>query len=695
MDEPRDFLIEIGTEELPPRALNPLSLAFRDGLGRGLARASLAFDKVVGFATPRRLAVKVHRLARCQSDREIERRGPPVTAALDADGQPTRAGTKFAESCGVPFESLARLETGKGTYVVFRGTEHGRQASEILPDVIDQALANLPVPKRMRWGSKEFEFVRPVHWVLALLGDEVLPLELFDIPAGRETRGHRFHAPGPISVADAGEYPAILEQRGKVIADFDARRDLVARLVADTAAESGGTPLYDPSLLDEVTSLVEWPTAVAGQFEDRFLDLPREVLVSTLQAHQRYFPVEGEGGLLLPRFIAIANLESLDPGKVREGNERVVRPRLSDAGFFWDTDRKKPLSSRAPDLAHVVFQRKLGSLADRSGRVERLATEIAGALGRDTSPVARAARLAKCDLLTDMVGEFPDLQGVMGRHYALHDKEPEEVAGAIEEQYLPRFAGDSIPATVTGQILSLADKLDLLTGIFSIGEKPSGTKDPFGLRRAALGCLRIFIEGNLELTLQDLLIAAASRQPGAGDAPAVAGEVLGYLMERLKAFYCDGAAGIRVPTEVFESVHANQPASVLDLHRRVEAVLQFIELPAAISLSAANKRVANILRQAGVSEPGLVDPDRLVQAEEKSLFEGLVSLRAEVEPLLADKNYRAALEGLASLRETVDAFFDKVMVMDDDRDLRSNRLALLSQMRDLFLCVADLSKLGG
>jgi len=695
MGDRKDFLIEIGTEELPPKALRALSHAFLEGMRNGLERQSLSFEEALSFATPRRLAVKIRRLVQHQPDRQIERRGPPLNVALDAQGRPTRAGLKFAESCGSPFESLDRLDTGKGMYLAFRGVEHGRPAASVLPGVVEDALAGLPVPKRMRWADKEFEFVRPVHWVLALIDDEVLPMELFGIAAGRETRGHRFHAPGPIPVVDAQAYPEILLERGKVIADFDERRQRVFRLATETAARAGGTPVYDEALLDEVTALVEWPTAVAGHFDERFLGLPREVLVSTLQAHQRYFPVEGEDGSLLPRFVAISNLESLDPDKVREGNERVVRPRLSDAGFFWDTDRKRPLASRTPDLANVVFQKKLGTLADRSARVEQLAAQIAERLGLDSRHVARAATLAKCDLLTDMVGEFPDLQGVMGRYYALNDGEPEEVAAAIEEQYLPRFAGDDIPATSTGRILSLADKLDLLTGIFSIGEKPSGTKDPFALRRAAVGSLRILIEGQLDLPLPDLLGAAVSQQPGSGDTRSVGDEVLNYMMERLKAFYGEGVGGLRAPVEVFDAVYANRPASVLDFHHRVEAVLEFLALPAAASLSAANKRVANILRQASVSGVRSVEASLLVEPEEISLFEGLCALRQEVEPLLAERDYRAALVRLASLRDTVDAFFDKVMVMDEDQDLQNNRLALLSQMRDLFLRAADLSKLGG
>jgi len=696
MGKSTDFLIEIGTEELPPKALRGLSVAFLEGVRNGLRDQSLAFADAQAFATPRRLAVKVLRLDPRQADRTIDRRGPPLSAALDDSGQPTKAALKFAEGCGVPFDSLDCIDTGKGEYLVFRGVEQGRPATEVLPAIIEDALAGLPVPKRMRWGSKNFEFVRPVHWVVALLGDDILPLELFGIRAGRDTRGHRFHAPGLIGILDASAYPGILEEHGKVIADFEARRQRVFLLTRDAAADVGGQPVYDESLLDEVTALVEWPVAVNGRFEERFLDLPREVLVSTLQEHQRYFPVEtNEGGSLLPRFIAISNLDSLDPDKVREGNERVVRPRLSDAGFFWDTDRSRSLASRAPALDQVVFQKKLGTLADRSSRVEQLAAQIAERLGLDSRLVARAAALAKCDLLTGMVAEFPDLQGVMGRYYAQHDNEPDEVAAAIEEQYLPRYAGDSIPGTDTGRILSLADKLDLVTGIFAIGEKPSGTKDPYGLRRAALGSVRILIEGEMDLSLPDLLAAAASQQPVAANVESVAAEVLAFIMERLRTFYTEGAGQLRASPEVFEAVHANQPSSLLDFHRRMQAVLEFAALPAAASLSAANKRVANILRQASVNEVRAVRPDRLVEPEEKSLFDGLCSLRDEVEPLFERRDYGGALVRLASLRDTVDAFFDKVLVMAEDPDLRTNRLALLSQMRGLFLRVADLSRLGG
>lgn len=690
-----EFLIEVGTEELPPKALRSLQNAFLSGIETGLEDKNLAYEKAVVYSTPRRLAVRVHGMARMQPDREIERRGPPVSIAVGDDGKPTKAGVKFAESCGVGFGDVGRLETGKGEYLLYKGVESGHPAVDILPEVIRESLAALPVPRRMRWGDNDFEFVRPVHWVAAMLDDETMPLELFGIEAGRQTRGHRFHCTGILDIPSAADYPGVLEDAGRVIPLFEQRRTKIEAQVLDLATAIGGRPVYGDELLDEVTALVEWPVPIAGTFEDRYLDLPREVLISTLQAHQRYFPVEDDTGKLVPQFIAVTNLESADPEQVREGNERVVRPRLSDAAFFWDTDRKRPLASRVEDLDKVVFQRKLGSLGDKTRRVAALAAHVADSLGWDRVIIERAATLARCDLLTDMVGEFPDLQGVMGRYYAAHDGEPDEVCSAIEEQYLPRFAGDRLPATDVGKALSLAEKLDTLAGIFSIGQKPTGTRDPFGLRRAALGVLRILLEGDLDLDLPTLIRAAADNQPVEADADAVASEVLGYIMDRLRAYYTEGVGEVSAPVEVFEAVLDRSPISVPDFHRRIKAVLEFAKLPAAASLAAANKRVANILRQADVSDTLDADPDILQEPDEKSLFAELIRLRDEVEPLLEERNYRVALERLAVLRDPVDSFFDSVMVMDEDPVLRNNRLALLSQMRRLFLHTADLSRLGG
>jgi len=695
MADTHTFLVELGTEELPPKALSRLSDAFRDGLVAGLTEASLAHGAVHAYATPRRLALRVDALAVSQPDRDLERRGPPLKVAVDADGAPTQAGRKFAEGCGVPFDQLGRLETPKGDYLLYQGVEAGRPATELVADIVARALGALPVPRPMHWADNDFVFVRPVQWLVMMLDEDIVPCELYGQRAGRSTRGHRFHAPADIALATAADYPACLEDGAYVIPDFALRRAVVHKATDALAGELGGRAVYDDDLLDEVTALVEWPVAIAGRFDAHFLELPREVLVSTLQAHQRYFPVEDETGELLARFITISNLESRDPEQVVHGNERVVRPRLADAAFFFDSDRRTPLADRRESLRNVVFQRALGSLHEKSTRVAALAEEIAQSLGYEPGPAVRAAALAKCDLVTDMVGEFPDLQGIMGRYYAEHDGEPESVARAIEEQYLPRFAGDRLPATEAGRVVAIAEKLDTLAGIFGIGQRPTGTRDPFGLRRSALGVLRILIEGEIELDLAGTLAAAASRIPGVEDAEGLGTELFDYMMDRLRAYYLDGVGALQAPIDVFEAVLDNRPSSPLDFHRRVEAVLQFTRLPAAASLAAANKRVANILRKAGLTDAAPVDPARLVEAEEKALHEQVVALAEEVGPLLAKREYRLALERLATLREPVDAFFDSVMVMAEDEGLRNNRLALLARMRGLFLQTADLSRLGG
>jgi glycyl-tRNA synthetase beta chain len=695
MADSHAFLVELGTEELPPKALSRLSDAFREGVVSGLAEASLEHGEVRAYATPRRLALRIDGLAVSQPDRQLERRGPPLKVAVDTDGAPTQAGRKFAEGCGVPFDELGRLETPKGDYLLYEGVEVGRPAAELVAGIVGRSLGALPVPRPMHWADNDFVFVRPVHWLVMMLDGDVVSCELYGQTAGRSTRGHRFHSPAAIEITAAGDYPACLGDDAFVIPDFAVRREVVRAATDTLASELGGRAIYDDGLLDEVTALVEWPVAIAGRFDAHFLELPREVLVSTLQAHQRYFPVEDGAGALMDRFITISNLESRDPEQVVHGNERVVRPRLADAAFFFDSDRRTTLADRRESLRNVVFQRALGSLHDKSARVAALAGDVARSLGYEPEPAVRAAELAKCDLVTDMVGEFPDLQGIMGRYYARHDGESDAVAQAIEEQYLPRFAGDDLPATETGRVVAIAEKLDTLAGIFGIGQRPTGTRDPFGLRRSALGVLRILIEGEIELDLAGTLRAAAGRIPGVEDTDALATELFDYMMDRLRAYYLDGVGALQAPIEVFEAVLDNRPASPLDFHRRVEAVLEFARLPAATSLAAANKRVANILRKAGLSDTGPVDPAQLVEAEEKALHERVVSLAAEVGPLLARREYRAALERLATLREPVDAFFDSVMVMAEDEGLRNNRLALLGQMRGLFLQTADLSRLGG
>ncbi|MGH8296460.1 MAG: glycine--tRNA ligase subunit beta, partial [Steroidobacteraceae bacterium] len=554
--ERRDFLVEIGTEELPPKALRLLEQAFAGGLASGLAKAGLKHGEVRSFATPRRLAILVRRLAAHQPEQKIERRGPPVTAAFDAEGLPTRAAQAFAASCKASIEELQRREEGKGTFLYYAGVRPGAAAVELLPALVQSALDALPIPRRMRWGAGEAQFVRPVHWIAMLYGKEVVPATLLDTSSGNLTRGHRFHAPKPLRLSSPSVYERALRDRGHVVADFEARRSLIRERVTAAADGLGGRPLMSDALLDEVTALVEWPVPLAGRFEERFLSLPREVLISTLEDHQRYFPVQSADGRLLPCFIAVANIESRDPATVIEGNQRVVRPRLADAAFFWEQDRKSPLAARAEGLARVTFQARLGSLGDKARRVGTLAVEIAQVCAQSDASKSnlarraqRAAELCKCDLLTAMVGEFPELQGIMGTYYALADGEDSEAAAAIREHYRPRSAGGELPASETGTTLAIADKLDTLAGIFAIGEKPTGTKDPFGLRRAAIGVVRILIEKGLELDLPRLLSrAAALAREDIGKAAAAAGkaapafaiesvaaEVYDYILERLRA----------------------------------------------------------------------------------------------------------------------------------------------------------------
>ena len=721
-----DFLVEIGTEELPPKALRGLEESFASGVRNGLDKAALEHGEIVSFATPRRLAVLVQRLASRQPDQDLKRKGPPLSAAFDASGAPTRAALAFAESCGTTVDALQRIEEGKGKFLFFVGVKPGALVGELIPGIVKAALDALPIPRRMHWGSSDAEFVRPVHWMLLLYGKDVVPITLLDTGAGAFTQGHRFHAPKPIRVTSPASYEKILRERGYVLADFAARRALIRERAMQTAQELGGRALISDALLDEVTALVEWPVPIAGRFEERFLTLPREVLISTLQDHQRYFPVEDEHGKLLPWFITISNIESREPVKVREGNERVVRPRLADAAFFWDQDRKRPLASLREALDAVTFHIKLGSLGDKTRRVRALAGEIAALGNRERAETERAAELCKCDLLTAMVGEFPELQGIMGTYYALADGEAPEVAVAIREHYLPRGAGDELPETHPGLAVAIADKLDTLAGIFAVGEKPTGTKDPLGLRRAAIGILRILIETRLDLDLRHFVrralelarvdidrVAAAAGKPVVSRGPVtgvdgatkdvVADEIYGYIMERLRAYYLERGAtdatlgAAAMTTEMFDAVLASSPVSPLDFDVRLKALRAFLELPESVSLTAANKRIANILRKSagGAATATTVDVESLREAAEIRLFDAMRALRDAVATATAQREYANALGRLAQLRPAVDEFFDQVMVMDEDPKLRANRLALLAQLHGLFAGVADLSRLPG
>lgn len=698
--EKKDFLVEVGTEELPPKALRELELAFVAGVRKGLTEANLSHADVESYATPRRIAVWVKRLASRQPEQDIRRKGPPVTAAFDAAGQPTRAATAFAESCGVPIDSLQKLEEGKGTFLFYIGKKAGANTVELLPKIVQASLDALPIPKRMRWGAGTAEFVRPVHWLVMLYGSEVINATVLGVPAGQHTRGHRFMAPKEIKVTSPASYAKALRERGKVVPGFEERREIIkaSLSVAESVGGPGARAVADEALLNEVTALVEWPVPVTAQFEERFLALPREVLISTLQEHQRYFPVARADGSLTSWFITISNIESLDPAQVRAGNERVVRPRLADAAFFWEQDRKQPLASRREALGKVTFHVKLGSTGDKVRRVRELAGEIAASMGKDRATAERAAELCKCDLLSAMVGEFPDLQGVMGGYYAAADGESAEVASAISEHYLPRGAGDALPAADAGVAVSIADRLDTIAGIFAIGEKPTGAKDPFGVRRAAIGILRTLIEKRLDLDLRGFIERAVALQPVQGANAANA--VYEYVMERLRAYYLDSnattATGAKViTTEMFDAVLATQPRSPVDFDARLRALSAFLELPESTSLTAANKRIANILRKSESAVGTDVDVEVLKEPAEVRLFDAMRGLRDAVSAATARREYTAALGQLAQLRPAVDGFFDEVMVNAEDPKLRANRLSLLSGLRGLFGGVADLSRLPG
>ena len=696
-----DFLLELGTEELPPRNLLELSEALTAALTAGLAAAGLAHRGAQSYATPRRLAVLVRALADRQPEQKIERRGPPVTAAYDADGAPTRAALAFAASCGVGVAELRHANDGRREVLFWSGTRPGADAAELLPGVVREALEALPIARRMRWGAGEAQFVRPVHWVVMLHGRHVVDCEILGRRTGKVTRGHRFHAPGPIRLRSPASYAGRLESAGHVIPEFAVRRGRIRAGVIAAAEATAGEAIIDPALLDEVTALTEWPVPLVGHFDPRFLELPPEVLIATLQDHQRCFPLRAADGTLLPAFIAVANIDSREPERVRAGNERVVRPRLADAAFFHALDRKQPLAARVPALAAVTFQARLGSLADKTQRVSALAARIAELLDLDPAAVERAASLAKCDLLTTMVGEFPELQGVMGRYYALHDGEPAEVATALAEQYLPRFAGDTLPVTGPGRVLALADRLDTIAGGFAIGQKPSGTRDPFGLRRAALGVLRILIESGLPLSLPVLIRSATEAvdadlrrlaRQATELAPGLAEDIYDYMMERLRAHYLEDG---RVTTEMFDAVLDTRPDSPLDFDSRLRALASFLMLPEAVSLTAAYRRIANILRKSSAEAAPRVDPGLLTEPAERRLATAFEELRGDVQRLLDASRYGEALHRLAALRPEVDAFFDAVLVMAPEPAVRANRLALLAALQRQLQHTANLSRLPG
>lgn len=685
----KDLLIEIGTEELPPKALQTLSNAFTAGVVSGLKDASLTAEEVISYAAPRRLAVLLKGLPVKQEDQSVERKGPAKKAAFDADGNPTKAVEGFARSCGVAPQELDEIETPKGTWLVFKQEVEGKETTQLITDIVNQSLAKLPIPKRMRWGASDIEFVRPVHWVVMMQDSTVIDGEILGLKSSNTTQGHRFHHPEPIEIKHASHYATQLHEQGHVIANFSLRRDEVRKQAEASAAALGGIAQIDDALLDEVTALIEWPIAVSGDFDKSFLEIPQECLIISMQDHQKYFPVVNAGGKLLPHFITTSNIKSSNPKTVQEGNERVINPRFSDAKFFWEQDHKVTLESRREATKKIIFQKKLGTLYEKTERVAQLAAFIAEKLSANVDQARRAAELSKCDLSSEMVNEFAELQGIMGRYYATKDGETTEVADAMHEQYQPGFAGDVIPAGTTGKILSLADKVDTLMGIFAIDMKPTGSKDPFSLRRAALGVQRIIIEGGLSLNLKEVFEEAAKGLTEKVDATEAAADTFNYTMERLKAYYQDQ----NIDAETVAAVASLNPNHPLDFDQRLKAVAEFKALPEAESLAAANKRISNILKKVEGETPDTVDESLFVEPQEIALYQAIFAQQEKLAPLFANGNYSSALTSLASLRDDVDTFFDKVMVMADDEALKNNRLALLSQLRNLFLNIADLSRL--
>lgn len=683
------FLVEIGTEELPPKALRSLAEAFAANFTAELDNAGLEHGEVKWFAAPRRLALKVADLSAAQADREVEKRGPAIAQAFDAEGKPSKAAEGWARGCGITVDQAERLVTDKGEWLLYRAHVPGQSAQQLLAGMVSTALSKLPIPKLMRWGDKETQFVRPVHTVTLLLGAELIPGTVLGIDSARTIRGHRFMGAAEFTIDNADQYPQILLERGKVVADYQTRKSLIKRDAELAAQQIGGKADLSESLLEEVTSLVEWPVVLTAKFEEKFLAVPAEALVYTMKGDQKYFPVYDAAGKLLPNFIFVANIESKDPQQIISGNEKVVRPRLADAEFFFNTDRKQRLEDNLPRLETVLFQQQLGTLRAKTDRIQAMAGWIAGQIGADVNHATRAGLLSKCDLMTNMVFEFTDTQGVMGMHYARHDGEAEDVAVALNEQYQPRFAGDELPQSLVACSLAIADKMDTLAGIFGIGQHPKGDKDPFALRRAALGVLRIIVEKNLPLDLQTLTEEAVRLYGDKLTNAKVVDEVVDFMLGRFRAWYQEEGHAV----DTIQAVLARRPTKPADFDARVKAVTHFRTLEAAAALAAANKRVSNILAKSNDTLLDHVHASVLKEPAELKLATHLVVLRDKLEPFFAEGRYQEALVELAALRETVDAFFDGVMVMAEDEAVRVNRLTLLSKLRELFLQVADISVL--
>jgi glycyl-tRNA synthetase beta chain len=683
-----DLLIELGTEELPPKALKGLIRAFKQGVSEGLKEANLHYQQIQSYASPRRLALLVTQLATTQPDQSIQRRGPALQAAVDKQGNPSKAALGFAKSCQVDIKELSQLITDKGTWLAYTIEEKGKLSESLIAKIVQVALDKLPIPKRMHWGDLDALFVRPVHWAVLLFGDKIIESPILSVTSSNITYGHRFHHPDALLINKPTDYESILADQGKVIVNFDKRQQLIIQQINDSASQIKGQAIIDPELLDEVTSMVEWPQVILGEFEAHFLDVPAEALISAMKKHQKYFHIVDDNGDLMPYFITISNIQSSDPQQIKLGNERVIRPRLSDANFFWSQDKKTSLEHKLERLKKVVFQHKLGTVFDKTQRVIALSAIIAEQLSANVEKAKRAAQLGKCDLMSEMVNEFPDLQGIMGRYYALHDGEDSAVAVALDEQYMPRFAGDQTAKSLIGQTLTIAERIDTLMAIFSLGQIPSGDKDPFALRRTALGLLRTIIENKLVLNIPHLLQQSARLLPQELQADKTCSAVYQFMLDRLKGYFID--QGIRF--DVFDSVLALTPAQPYDFACRIDAVNQFTQLEAAESLASANKRITNILKKL-TCIPTQLTTELFIEPAEKKLAEQLAKVSLRVNPLLAQSHYTQALTELAELKDVVDHFFDEVMVMTDDEALKNNRIALLAQLQGLFLQVADLSLL--
>jgi len=682
------LLIELGTEELPPKSLQTLAITFYQQIKDQLEKAELSFTDITWFATPRRLAVSVSNLIACQTDKIVEKRGPAINVAFDAEGNASKAAQGWARSNGISVEQAERLVTDKGEWLLYKAKQQGKTVADLIPTMVNNALAKLPIPKPMRWGNSRTQFIRPVHTLTLLYGSEVLNGESLGVSASNVVTGHRFHSSGLVAIKHADDYQEALAQ-AHVIVDFNKRKELIREQIARSAKEINADALVDEDLLEEVTGLVEWPVALVGTFDEAFLQVPSEPLIYSMKDHQKYFPVLSKSGDLLNKFIFISNIESKDPQQVIFGNEKVIRPRLADAEFFFKTDKKQTLASRLTSLESVLFQKQLGTLAEKSQRIAKLSENIAKKLHLNTEHAHRAGLLSKTDLMSDMVLEFPQVQGTMGKYYAQNDGEHKDVANALEEQYRPRYAGDNLPEGLIGCAVAIADKIDSLVGIFGINQAPKGDKDPFALRRAAIGLIRIIVEKALDLDIAKLIEQGISAYGGVLTNDNTKNDVIDFVMGRFTAYYQEKGIAI----DVIQAVLAKKPTEPLDFDQRIKAVSYFKKLPEALALAAANKRVGNILVKFDGELLSEFNLGLAIEVEEKHLASVFTELMTKVTPLQLDKNYQAALSTLALLKAPIDAFFDNVMVMSDDKAVKINRLTLLNNIRNSFYNIADISVL--